>query len=115
MYAPQLLYRIVSRSTAPLCRRIDDYLRKAGTQPSSGQVKILSLLIDSSPSLLTSAAVVVGGRSCPVALERLSFTGAKLNELDQVTPGPKAGIWTKYSALPWNLLSKAELIRPQDP
>ena len=49
-------------------------------------MKILPLLIDSSPSLLTSAAVVVGGRSCSVALERFSFTGAKLHELDRTTP-----------------------------
>ena len=69
VHIPQLLYRIK-------CLRIDEYLRNVGTQPSSGQVKILPLLIDSSPSLLTSVAVVVGGRSCSVALERLSFTGA---------------------------------------
>ena len=76
----------MSRSTARLCRRIDEYLRNVGTQPSSRQVKILSLLIDSSSSLLTSAAVVVGDRSCSVALERLSCSGAKLHELDRVTP-----------------------------
>ena len=106
----------MSRSTARLCRRIDEYLRDVGTQPSSGEVKILSLLIDSSPALITSAAVVVGGRSCSIALERLSFTGAKLHELDRVTlVGPKAGIWTEYSAFPWNLLSRADLIRPRDP
>ena len=46
-------------------------------------MKILSFLIDSSPSLLTSAAVVVGSRSC---LERLSFTVAKLHKLECVTP-----------------------------
>ena len=86
MYPTAALSNKVSRSTARLCRRVDEYLRNVGTQPSSRQVKILSLLIDSSPSLLTSAAVVVGGRSCSVALERLSFTGAKLNELDLVTP-----------------------------
>ena len=49
-------------------------------------MKILSLLIDSSPSLITSAAVVVGGRSYWIALARLSFTGAKVHELDRVTP-----------------------------
>ena len=82
----------MSRSTARFCHRIDEYLRNVGTQPSSGQVKILSLLIDSSSSILTSAAVVVGGRSCSVALERLSFTGAKLHELDRETPG-RAESW----------------------
>ena len=84
----------MSLSTARLSRRIDEYLRNVGTQPSSRQVKILSLLIDSSSSLLTSAAVVVvvGGRSCSVALERLSFTGAKLHELDRETPG-RAESW----------------------
>ena len=73
----------VSRS---FCRRIDEYLRNVGTQPSSGQVKIMSLHIDSFPLLPTSVAVVVGGRSCSVVLERLSFTSAKLHELDRVTP-----------------------------
>ena len=86
MYPTAALSNKLSRSPAPLCRRIDDNLRNAGTQPSSGQGKIPSLLIDSSPSLLTSAAVAVVGRSCSVALERLSFTGAKLHELDRVTP-----------------------------
>ena len=76
----------MSRLTTHLCCRIDEYLRNVGTQPSSGQAKILSLLTDSSPSLLTSAAVVVGGRSCSVALDRPSFTGAKVHEFDRVTP-----------------------------
>jgi len=71
----------VSRLTARLCCRIDEYLRNVETQPSSGQAKILSLLIDSSPSLLTSAAIV-GGRSCSVAVDRPSFIGAKLHEID---------------------------------
>ena len=86
MYPTAALSNKVSRSTTRLCHCIDEYLRNVETQPSSRQVKILSLLFDSSPSLFTSAAVVVGGRSCSVGLERLSFTGAKLNKLDLVTP-----------------------------
>ena len=117
MYPTAALSNKMSRSTARLCRRIDEYLRNDGTQPSSRQVKFLSLLIDSSPSLLTSAAVVVGGRSCSVALERLSFTGAKLNELDLVTP-VRAKSWDIDGilsfALELSLLSRAELIRPLD-
>ena len=65
-------------------------------------MKIPSLLIDSSPSLVTSAAVVVGGRSCSVALERLSFTGAKLHELDRVTP-VRAGSWDMVGILSFAL------------
>ena len=116
MYPTAALNKM-SRFTARLCRRIDEYLRNVGTQPSSRQVKILSLLIDSSSSFLTSAAVVVGGRSCSVALEHLSFTGAKLNEVDLVTP-VRAKSWDMDGilsfALELSLLSWAELIRPLD-
>ena len=112
-YPTAALSNKVSRSTARLCRPqskcrcIDEYLRNVWTQPSSGQVKIPSLLIDSSPSLLTAAAapasvVVAGGRSCSVSLVRLSFTGAKLHELDRVTP-VRAGSWDIDGILSFSL------------
>ena len=69
---------------------------------NTASFQILSLLIDSSPSLLTSAAVVVGGRSCSEALECLSFTGAKLNELDLVTP-VRAKSWDMDGILSFSL------------
>ena len=85
-------------------------------------MKIPSLLIDSSPSLLTAAAaaasvVVAGGRSCSVSLVRLSFTGAKLHELDRVTPvrAGKLGYRRNTQLFLGNLLSRAEFIRPPDP
>ena len=86
MYTPQLLYPIKCLVPPHPCVAALMTTSEMSEHSLLPEVKILSLLSDSSPSLLTSPAVVVGGRPCSVALERLSFTGEKLHELDRVIP-----------------------------